>query len=317
MTLDLDGRILVVAPYNDANLPGNFGLGELLRIDPASGAQELLSSATVFDRGLFANPFAAAVVPAPLSVAIDVRPNVEPNVIRLGSRGEVPVAILSGDGFDVRSVDPAAVVFAGAAALQRPSGRVETVQRDVDGDGRRDLVLRFAIAALELTAGHVEATLGGATFAGRAIEGRDEVAVFSAIEEVGVFPGERYATPTAVNARGEMVGSAEVEATVHAFHWHGGVFSDLGTLRGPGDREGFSIATAIDNGRAVVGGSEDADFAFHAFLFENGVMTDIPPPGSRAAMRPTATARARSSSSASPWRAARARSSSKAARSGT
>jgi hypothetical protein len=47
-------------------------------------------------------------------VSIDIKPGSYPNSINLCSHGVVPVAILSGDGFDATTIDPTSVMFAGA-----------------------------------------------------------------------------------------------------------------------------------------------------------------------------------------------------------
>jgi probable HAF family extracellular repeat protein len=57
----------------------------------------------------------------------------------------------------------------------------------------------------------------------------------------------------------------------HAFLWSGGNMIDLGTLGGPN-----SVATASDIQGKVVGASDIAGKR-HAFMYENGIMTDMNP----------------------------------------
>jgi hypothetical protein len=69
-------------------------------------------------------------------VQIDIRPGEAVNTLNLSSNGVIAVAILSSANFDARSVVANSVVFAGAHAVQ-------SATRDVNGDGRLDLVLNF------------------------------------------------------------------------------------------------------------------------------------------------------------------------------
>jgi hypothetical protein len=103
-------------------------------------------------------------------VTIDVKPGSDPNSINLGSKGVVPVAVLTTDEFDAGSVDPASVVFADASP-------VRWALEDVDGDGDVDLVLHFRAQELALDASSTEATLTGSTYDGQEIQGTDSVRI--------------------------------------------------------------------------------------------------------------------------------------------
>jgi len=84
--------------------------------------------------------------------------------------------------------------------------------------------------------------------------------------------GGTYSSASAVNDLGEVIGfsSLEDESIYHAFLHTGGVMLDLGTLGGP-----YSFANALNNRGQVVGDADDVDEAMRAFLWENGVMTDL------------------------------------------
>jgi hypothetical protein len=99
---------------------------------------------------------------------IDIKPGSDPNSINLGSKGVVPVAVLTTEGFDASSVDPATVLFAGAAPLR-------WAMEDVDYDGDLDLIFHFKTQELGLDMSSTEATLTGQTFDGIPIEGTDTV----------------------------------------------------------------------------------------------------------------------------------------------
>jgi hypothetical protein len=92
-----------------------------------------------FDAGIL--EIQAAVQP----VVIDVRPNDADNSLKVSKDGLIKVVIFSTAQFDATRIDAASVLFAGAGA---ESSRL----RDVDGDGRRDMVLRFNIQDTQLRA---------------------------------------------------------------------------------------------------------------------------------------------------------------------
>ena len=78
----------------------------------------------------------------PTTVLIDVKPGSYPNTINLGSNGVVPVAILSTDTFDAITVDATTVTLTSASVRLRGNGLPITEARDVNGDGRVDLVVQ-------------------------------------------------------------------------------------------------------------------------------------------------------------------------------
>ena len=77
------------------------------------------------------------------------------------------------------------------------------------------------------------------------------------------------------NNRGQIVGSVFVSpggATRYGALWQNGVLTNLGTL--PGDMS--AIATGINDQGQVVGSTWDSHFNWsHAFIYQNGVMTDL------------------------------------------
>jgi len=111
--------------------------------------------------------FEIIVIP-PISVDVDIKPGSYPNSINLGSKGVVPVAVLTTVDFDASTVDPETVEFAGVSP-------VRWVMEDVDDDGDMDMLFFFKTQDLGLTAASTEATLTGATVGGQPIEGTDTV----------------------------------------------------------------------------------------------------------------------------------------------
>jgi probable HAF family extracellular repeat protein len=99
------------------------------------------------------------------------------------------------------------------------------------------------------------------------------------IQVLPTFPGDSVAAATAINDRGDVVGSSGVCAfppsfafSVHAVLWRHGRVMDLGNLGG----NMLNVAFAINNRGQVVGQSALSGNTFtHAFLWQDGVMTDL------------------------------------------
>ncbi len=82
-----------------------------------------------------------------------------------------------------------------------------------------------------------------------------------------------------INNQGEVVGESDLEVSAgqhftHAFYWHDGTMTDLGTLHGD-PSAGFSAASAVNANGVIVGWAEDEQSERRAFIYENGQMTDL------------------------------------------
>jgi probable HAF family extracellular repeat protein len=87
----------------------------------------------------------------------------------------------------------------------------------------------------------------------------------------GLFGGNHAC---AINNLGQVVGHSDLtdDATFHGYLWTQATgMMDLGTLAG----DFASLALGINDGGVVVGMSLAADFSPRAFLWQNGVMTDL------------------------------------------
>lgn len=104
-------------------------------------------------------------------VQIDVMPGSDPNSINPKSKGEIPVAILSTEGFDATTVNVYSITFGRGAAAPAQGGHIE----DVDGDTIADLVLHFRTQETGIAPGDVEVCLQAETMGGSQIEGCDDI----------------------------------------------------------------------------------------------------------------------------------------------
>jgi len=105
-----------------------------------------------------------------IEVEIDIKTGGNPNSINLKSKGVVPVAVLTTDGFDARDIDPVTVEFAGASP-------VRWTLCDVDDDGDEDMLFHFETQKLNLDESSTEATLTGKTTEEKVIRGTDDVRI--------------------------------------------------------------------------------------------------------------------------------------------
>ncbi len=104
--------------------------------------------------------------------AVDLLPDLRDNVVDPTSTVPIEVAFLSGYDFDATSIDPVSVRVAGAAALEEG-----TSERDVDGDGRLDLVVSVRPTELALKAGQRELEVRARTRSGAEVIDADFVSV--------------------------------------------------------------------------------------------------------------------------------------------
>ena len=171
--------------YSATGLPAGIGIGSTGSISGTLGfdtAGTYMVTVTVKDngipQGILTGTFTWTVtdVPQVTQVSIDIKPFLDPNWINLQSHGKLTVAILSSHNFDASKVNPRTVTLAGADAI-KIHGIPDALLKDVNRDGRRDLILFFRITDLQLTATDTEATLEGMTYSGKSFEGVDDIII--------------------------------------------------------------------------------------------------------------------------------------------
>ena len=118
-----------------------------------------------------------AEIEPPLSVEIDIRPFGFLNIIKLDSRLNIPVAILSSPTFDALSqVDKTSLTF-GRIGDEPSLMGCFSFPMDVNGDGLMDLVCKFSIQAAGFQLNDTVGVLKGMTIAGQPFAGTDTVRI--------------------------------------------------------------------------------------------------------------------------------------------
>jgi uncharacterized membrane protein len=214
------------------------------------------------------------IAPVSRLVSIDIRPGSDRNKLDPDSDKKTSVAILSVDGFDALTVKPKTVRF---GAIGNEAAPVRIARRDVDGNGKRDLVLRFEIQDTEIECGDTAATLTGLTSDGESILGSGPIKTVRCYTFVDIdFPGAAGTIgATKLNDHGQIVGSYfDVDNIIHGFLMDNGLFA---TIDPPGSTR--TLPAGINNRRQIVGAYRDIVGRFHSFLWDKGVFTTIDVPG--------------------------------------
>jgi hypothetical protein len=111
--------------------------------------------------------------PPALPVDLDIKPGSDPNSINPSLEGDLPVAILGSDSFDVANVDVTTLAFGpGDASFDHSQG---PHFEDVNGDGLMDLMMHFRIEETGIPFGALEACITGELVDGTLFEGCDAV----------------------------------------------------------------------------------------------------------------------------------------------
>jgi hypothetical protein len=183
---DISGCDINLLP---TDLVGDPGLGEFNDdAPPGQGHFPLLSNSQARDRG---NPEACPKLDqlglprlktcdigsvefqgGRLLVSVDIRPRSDANKINPNSTKNINVAILSGNGFDARTIDPNTIRFGARGTEAAP---IHVGRRDVGGDGDRDMVVRFQIQDTGIKCGDISAVLTGQISNGPSIIGSSPI----------------------------------------------------------------------------------------------------------------------------------------------
>jgi hypothetical protein len=106
-------------------------------------------------------------------VNIDIKPGNAQNTLNPDSEGTLTAAILGSRTFDVAFVNPAKVTLANAPVRTISQKKLDVQFKDVNGDRRTDMVLKFNTNQMQLTYNMTEAVLKGELLNGTPIRGVD------------------------------------------------------------------------------------------------------------------------------------------------
>ncbi len=106
------------------------------------------------------------------------------------------------------------------------------------------------------------------------------------ITDLGTLPGHQSSRATAINDLGQVIGeSTTADGVSHTFIWQNGIMTDVGTLDGKSsipydiNDQRQIVGESMTNCRVNVDGVEVCDH--HAFVWQDGVMTDLGTLGGR------------------------------------
>ncbi len=168
-------------------------------------------NAIAFKEGMPDSEVVTANFILPRPVEINLNPGSEDNQINLNSKGLVTIAVLTREGFDATTIDPATVRFAEApVAVRGAKAHLMASIEDVDGDGNLDLVLHFQVQDLQLESGVTQAVLTGQTYSGEQVRGSGIVSVVSPTSTAG---GKNAAKEVSLLKEDDLGVSAPVPCT--------------------------------------------------------------------------------------------------------
>ncbi|MEN3333050.1 MAG: hypothetical protein V7641_2415 [Blastocatellia bacterium] len=114
---------------------------------------------------------AQKTAPGDLRVEVDILPGESAKVIDVMTRALVPVVIYGNAAVDAASLRPASVAVAGAPSTKQANGQLRAELKDLNHDGRDDLLITVAAQSLRVSDGDNRITVTALTRDGRRVSG--------------------------------------------------------------------------------------------------------------------------------------------------
>ena len=115
-----------------------------------------------------------------LNVAIDIKPGSFPNSINPGSRGKIPVAVLSSTDFSASAQTNRNSLTFGRTGDEHSLAFCDSSPEDVNKDGFLDLVCHFDTQTAAFQSGDTQGILKGQALSGTPLSGTDSVSIVPA-----------------------------------------------------------------------------------------------------------------------------------------
>jgi hypothetical protein len=112
-----------------------------------------------------------------LEISIDIRPGNVNNQIVASANGLLPVVVFSDASFDALTLDLDTIRLEEAQVSKNQKGRAQVQRRDLNRDGRADLLVWFRMNEIGMPHGTGNATLTGETRDGELVRGSDRLTV--------------------------------------------------------------------------------------------------------------------------------------------
>jgi len=125
----------------------------------------------------FADPAEDMFSAADVAIKIDIKPGSDTNPVNYHNKNNIiPVAVVSTGSFDALQIDHTTVRFEGATEVHRDqTGTPRRHEEDVNGDGKKDLVLHFRLGDTRITEETKVGILTAKTFGGLIVSGKDAI----------------------------------------------------------------------------------------------------------------------------------------------
>src|SRR5436305_14304183 len=118
--------------------------------------------------------------PGELRVEVDILPGESAKVIDVMTRALVPVVIYGNSSVAAADLRPASVAVAGAPPTKQAKGQLRAELKDLNHDGRDDLLIIVAAASLRVSDGDNRITVTAMTRDGRRVSGTTQVRIVHA-----------------------------------------------------------------------------------------------------------------------------------------